>query len=142
MGITYRPGKGFTGFILSEVRSIRLRNARDPEEILSRVGADLLESRGIEASHPEALADSGVPWRLLAVPMRSATRPEPPEDEALPERESLQARGVIRILRKEEDPPFTAAEQAALQHFADVLGLAIRSAWRLFLAESIMESGD
>jgi hypothetical protein len=47
---------------------------------------------------------------------------------------------VIRLLREHLAPPFTNTEREDLQHFADLLGLAMLSAWRWILTEHILDA--
>ena len=73
---------------------------------------------------PEKIAEDGGPIRLLAVPMVVDNR----------------TRGIICLLRGQDGAPFTTTEQETLQHFSHLLGLAMHSAWRLFLSRHIMEA--
>lgn len=118
---SYEPGEGLTGYVFSTGTPFRLRNAHDNEEVRLQSGGNYL--RGAPY-HPENILKSGKPVRCLAVPMLSGRK----------------VRGIIRILREESAEPFSAAEQKSLQHFANLLGLAMHTSWRLFLADHVMEA--
>ena len=117
-GLAGEQEESLTQYVFRTATALRLRNAHDVEEVR-------LETQGEcereTLSYREVASRSGDPVRLLAVPMVSDAR----------------ARGVIRVFRGEEAAPFTAAEQETLQHFGHLLGLAMHSAWRLFLADNI-----
>ncbi len=123
--VTYDPGLGLTGHILETGCAINLRNARDLGEMRQWLPDDLVQQRGPASYYPETLAEAnGDPFRFLAVPMRS----------------DHEIRGVIRILREEQDFPYSPSEQKALQHFADFLATTLHAAWKLFLSNSIIEA--
>jgi PAS domain S-box-containing protein len=135
--VVYDPGVGFTGHILETGKSTILWDATDPNEVRTKLGDQVEQSRGTVAQYPEALAESGRPFQFLAVPMRMAKSQLSPDQ--VGDREGLfETHGVIRLLREESDPPFTATERDDLQHFADLLGLSMLSAWRWTLTEHIL----
>ena len=118
--VAYDPGEGLTGFILDANRPFRLRNAYDSEEVRTQSGGDY---KRVPPVHPELISREQKP-RFLAVPMRSGG----------------EVRGVLRLLREENSPPFTSAEQDALQHLANMLARVMHSSWRLHLADSVMDA--
>jgi len=118
---SYEPREGLTGYIFSTGKPLRLRNAHDPEEARLKSGGDYTREA---PRHPEALSKTGEPVRCLAVPMLSGG----------------EVRGVIRVLRKERAEPFSIAEHNALQHFANLLGLAYWAAWRIFVADHVIQA--
>ena len=118
--VAYDPGEGLTGFILDADRPFRLRDAYDKGEVQAQSGGGY---ERIHPVHPEAISKTQSP-RFLAVTMRSGG----------------EVRGVIRLLREDNDPPFTRAEQDALQHFANMLAMTMQFSWRLHLADSVMEA--
>ncbi len=120
--VSYQPGIGFSGLVFKTDDPIRLYNARDQDEISERFGASL--NRGKVSSHPESLAASGDPFRFLAVPMRFSGRPQ----------------GVIRLLRTQQQSPFTLAEQEALQHSANLLAAMLFFSWRNHLGTALEET--
>jgi PAS domain S-box-containing protein len=119
--VTYDPGEGLTGYIFSTDTPFRLANAFDRNEV--RIQSQREYNRE-PAVNPETLSKNETPVRFLGVPMRHGDR----------------VRGVVRMLRRESAAPFSPTEQDALQHFADLLGFAMHSAWRLLLADSIMDA--
>ena len=137
----YDPGDFLTRIALNETKSIRLQNGRDLDEIQTKINRDITTNPNIDLGQPETLARSGDPFRFLATPMRYIRNPERAnrDGETPPDtRRSLMSRGLIRVLRNKTQLPFSMAENNALQQFADLLGLAIRSAWRWFIAEQLM----
>ncbi len=136
--VSYDPGVGFTGHVLKTGAPILLYDATDREEIRAELGRKLEKSR-VAAQYPEALAESGEPFRFLAVPMRKAVPLSLP-DQAKNAGQARATQGVIRFLRRISDPPFTAVERNDAQHFADLLGLAMLASWRWILTEHILKA--
>ena len=119
--VAYGRGEGLTGYIFKTGIPIRVWNGLDREELYSASKGEYARE---EPRHPEAPSKEEQVVRFLAVPMRSGNK----------------ARGVIRVLRREDGRPFSLAEMRSLQHFADVFGLAMYSAWRLFLWGHVMKA--
>jgi PAS domain S-box-containing protein len=137
--VFYDPGVGFAGYILETGKSILLCDATDRSEISEKLGEEVERSRGAVVQFPETLAESGRPFQMLAVPMlmpKSRLSPDQIGDNG----NELQIHGVIRLLREHLDPPFINIERDVLQHFADLLGLAMLSAWRWILTEHILDA--
>ncbi len=107
-------------YIFRLKQALRLRNIYDSTEVDIQTKG---RCRPKTSARLDTEASQEEPTCFLGVPMVS--------DE--------QARGVIRIIRT-GNSPFTEAEQETLQHFAHLLGLAMHSAWRLFLARNITGS--
>lgn len=139
--VEYKPGVGISGFIFSTGSPVRIYDATDQDELHRRLGES--RKKAYEIQYPEALAKSGEPFRLLAVPMRSGWKDDPQGLAAQDSRRAVRGvrrrvRGVIRVLRRKDSPAFTNFEQKALQHFADLLAVAMYASWRLHLADSVI----
>ncbi len=117
--VVYRENQGWTGFVFASGRSLRVADLEDSRAIE--------EEHGLDPGHPyheERTPDGEQTIQFLGVPIRGSEEPI----------------GVLRLSRAGNTPRFTAEDQAALEFFADLLGIALKRTWRLIVAKAVNDS--
>lgn len=118
--IEYEPGRGLTGHVFENGRPLRLVNALDRAEIERKT--PLRDRAG--PTHTEQAVDGNAMLQFLGVPIREGERPL----------------GVLRMTRAAGREHFNAEDEAALQFFADLLGLHLTRIGEAQRAQRIWQS--
>lgn len=119
--VVYAKGEGLTGWVFARGEPLRLSRADDRQAVLNAAGLDRAGPR-----FPEHDPSGRATTQFLGVPIRTGKKTV----------------GVVRMSRPADSPRFTAADEAALQFFADLLGIALKRTWRLLIGRTIEESAS
>ncbi len=117
--VVYRENQGWTGFVFGSGKSLRIADLEDRKAIE--------EKHGLDPGHPyheECSPDGEQTVQFLGVPIHGSRKPI----------------GVLRLSRARNTPRFTAEDQAALEFFADLSGIALKRTWRLVVAQAVNDS--
>lgn len=115
---SYRAREGLTGHVYRTNEPLRLRNAEDHDELLSK---GIHHAKPLHSERDEAGQHT---MQFLGVPLRCGG----------------QIRGVLRMSRGIDTVLFSSYDEDALMIFANYLGLYFARFWESLLNESILNS--